>query len=146
MIYRDNIVNTARLTLGARWIHQGRCPKTGMDCLGVLIYVGNKIGYFDKFNYTGYKREPDGILLLEELRRYLTEIHVTELGKGDVAVIKFPWNTLPRHVGIIGYSNKELSIIHSLRDKTIGKVVEQPFRRWRPYTCNAFRFNGLRDI
>ena len=143
MFTRDDIVFYARSAIGARWIHQGRCPKAGLDCLGLLIYVGNQIGYFNNFNYTGYKREPDGVVLIEEMRKYMTEIHLTELRKGDIAAIKFPWSPLPRHVGIIGEYKGEQTIIHSLRDKTLGKVVEQPFRRWKSHTSHAFRFTGL---
>jgi cell wall-associated NlpC family hydrolase len=141
MALKEEIVRTAREIIGVPWIHQGRDPKSGLDCLGFLIYIGKKIGYLEPdFDYNTYHTDPDGLVLIEELRKKMDEISIKDLDEGDIPVIRMPNEKLPRHVGILAKGTFEMNIIHALREKTIGKVVEEPYRRWRKYTTHAFRF------
>lgn len=141
-ITRQQIEDSARKLIGAPWVHQGRDPVAGVDCLGVLILVGHDVGYLNDFHYDVYVREPDGETLLSELRKELDEIPVDDAREGDILVFRMAGERVPRHVGIIVRGLREYGLIHSLSETT---VKEDPLRRWNKYRTNAFRFRGLVD-
>ena len=61
---RDDIIRETRTWIGTRWQHQGRIKQNeqfhgGVDCLGLILEVGNVLNLFpDKLIYHNYNRLP----------------------------------------------------------------------------------------
>ena len=142
-ITRKQIVEAARSMIGTPWVHQGRSESAGVDCLGLVIVLGYKLGYLEDFDYFVYHRQPDGITLLRELRKKLDEIKPEDIGLGDIVVIKFPGERLPQHVGIVVNGERERMIIHALKTKNTSEVVEEPLARWIPRITHAFKLRNI---
>ncbi len=142
MITRDDVVREARQLVGAEWVHQGRDPATGIDCLGVVICVANKLGipFSDR---TDYGREPVGMLLVDEIRERLVEIPVSEIQYGDILILRTPGKELPTHVAFLARGDYELTLIHSIQMAKSRKTVEEPYRRWQRFVTHAFKFKEI---
>src|SRR5574343_658591 len=127
---RDDVVREARKVIGAIWVHQGRDPATGLDCLGVIVWVAKRLGLHFP-DRTDYGREPIGMLLVEEVRERLVEIPVGTEQSGDVLILRTPGKQLPTHVAIVAKGENELMLIHSIQLSAAQKTVEEPYRRWQ---------------
>jgi cell wall-associated NlpC family hydrolase len=139
---RDRIVQEARNIIGAEWVHQGRNPGTGIDCIGVIVWVANKVG-LEFSDRTNYGREPVGQLLVEEVRERLIEIPIEEAQHGDVLILRTAGKPLPTHIAILANGDKELNLIHSIQIGQARKTVEEPYRRWKRLVTNAFKFKEV---
>ena len=121
---RDQIVSAARQLIGTPYLHQGRVPGHGVDCVGVGVCVAWACGIKPTtWNITGYRRIPDGHSLMRHLRENMAgEVDLQGTQPGDLVVIAF--DRFPHHVGIAGdYHGSGLSLIHA--DNRAGRVVEQ---------------------
>ena len=66
---REQIVSAARQLIGTPYLHQGRVPGHGVDCVGVGVCVAWACGIKPTtWNITGYRRIPDGHSLMRHLR------------------------------------------------------------------------------
>ena len=141
---RDDVVQTARQLIGAEWVHQGRDPSTGIDCIGVIVWVAKKSGlhFPDRVDYG---REPIGELLVDEIRGRLEEIPVESAKHGDVLILRTPGKPLPTHVAILARGQNEMTLIHSIQISKDRKTVEEPFRRWQRLVTHAFKFREIED-
>lgn len=125
-------VQIARSLLDVPWVHQGRDPRFGLDCIGLLIVA------FDGHETTDYSREPHDGLLEAGLRRHFGEpLPAAEARVGDVALLRF--GRMPRHVGIIAdYIYGGLSLIHT--DSMVGCVTEHPLdAKWQRRVVEVYR-------
>ena len=122
MEHRGRIVDVARTTLGTPFHHQARLPCVGIDCVGVVIYVGRKLELIaEGFDFKGYSRSADGVTLLAECDRHMVRIKRADLQPGDVIALRYVHE--PQHLAIVGdYVHGGLSMIHA--DARIGRVVE----------------------
>lgn len=121
---REQIVSAARQLIGTPYLHQGRVPGHGVDCVGVGVCVAWACGIKPTtWNITGYRRIPDGHSLMRHLRENMAgEVDLQGTQTGDLVVIAF--DRFPHHVGIAGdYHGGGLSLIHA--DNRAGRVVEQ---------------------
>lgn len=121
---REQIVSAARQLIGTPYLHQGRVPGHGVDCVGVGVCVAWACGIKPTtWNITGYRRIPDGHSLMRHLRENMAgEVDLQGTQPGDLVVIAF--DLFPHHVGIAGdYHGGGLSLIHA--DNRAGRVVEQ---------------------
>ena len=114
---RLQIIRYARECVGTPFMHQGRECGVGLDCVGVLCHVANKIGveYKDVF---GYSRIPRPAVLLGALGQHLESISQHESMPGDVVAIKMARVNMIIHCGIL----TDYGIIHAVPH--VGKVVE----------------------
>lgn len=144
-IRREDIIREARTLLGVPYRHQGRDPAIGIDCVGEVLVVAHRLGYATNFHFTAYERDPDPELFVGLMREHLEEIAITDLRPADVPCVRFPRRKEPQHVGILVPGTFELMMIHSLHNKTINRVVEEPYRKWQEHTMHAFRFRGVID-
>ena len=77
MTTRDAAVAEARALLGVRFAHQGRHAQHGLDCLGLLLVVAERIGLlFDgmgamALDRRDYSSRPDAMLLKAQLNTWL---------------------------------------------------------------------------
>jgi cell wall-associated NlpC family hydrolase len=102
---RDRIIQEARSWLGTRWQHQGRIKKNatfhgGVDCLGLIIEVGNALNLFpEPFTYHNYNRLPHDNLLLQEYDRYAIKKSLLDILPGDI--LAFRIQSEPQHLALL---------------------------------------------
>ena len=112
-------VTRARELLGVPWVHQGRDPVSGIDCVGLLILA------FQIHEPYVYGRHPHGGMIGKKLREHFGEPVSGAPSVGDVLELGFGTNGVGRHVAIVAdYAYGGLSLIHT--DSVIGRVVELP--------------------
>lgn len=141
---REQIQAAARKIVGSEWVHQGRDPASGMDCIGVIAWVAEQVGI--EFNdRTDYSREPEGELLVDEFRERFDEIEISEAREGDILILRTAGTRLPHHVAILARGEAEYMLIHSIEFSSLKRTVEEPYRRWQKLVTHAFRFRGLED-
>lgn len=139
---RDDIVREARNIVGSKWVHQGRDPGTGIDCIGVIVWVANRLGLHCP-DRTNYGREPIGELLVDEFRDRLDEIPIDKAQHGDVLILRTAGQRLPTHIAILAKGEYEMTLIHSIQISKDRKTVEEPYRRWQRLVTHAFKFREL---
>ena len=141
---RSDIEREARKLIGVPWIHQGRNPETGIDCLGVLYVICVNLGV-EVEEYTAYKREPDGEMIVTEMNKYFDEIPLLEAREGDILIFRMAGEKYQRHIGILTKGTHEYMLVHSITAHQSGYTVEETLRRWGRLATNAYRFRGLED-
>lgn len=114
------------------WVHQGRDPARGVDCIGLLTYAfaGTRYVHHPE-NRIDYGRDPVDGLLERRMRMIFGEpvaeaapreaIDLSMCRPGDVVALRYAGPI--RHVGMLGdYLHGGLSLIHT--DSHVGKVAE----------------------
>ncbi|MBX9636508.1 MAG: C40 family peptidase [Nitrosomonas sp.] len=114
---RQLIIQYARECVGTPFLHQGRECGVGLDCVGVVCHVANKIG-LEYTDISGYPRIPRPAVLLGALGQHLEAIPQNESMPGDVVAIKMARSHMIIHCGIL----TDYGIIHAVHH--VGKVVE----------------------
>jgi len=137
---RKQIVEEARTYLGTPFHHQGRLKGIGVDCIGLLIGVGKKLGLIT-YDYIAYSRYPDGVTLRREISREFIEINIRDVKVGDIWLYWLDKKSkAPQHVGII----TDYGFVHTYAD--VGKVVEHRLTKaWKKRIVAAFRYPGVGD-
>lgn len=129
-----------RQCIGTRWSHQGRKPRVGLDCVGLVAYwlALHGISVRDRADYGP---DPDGSLWAEVCRCLGQPVaqgrdSASKGQPGDVVVLHYAPG-VPRHVGVLGDAYG-LSLIHA--DSNAGKVVEIPIdARWARRIVGVWR-------
>ena len=135
-VSRDDILSLARECIGTPFLNQGRTPGHGLDCAGVVLYPGNKLGLIN-FDYKGYGNQPIPKIMYKFLKENSTEISLRDIKPADVIWFKFT-NDL-QHLAI--YTGR--NIIHSV-SRGPRKVVEHGYRfPWPQRAVKAFRYPGI---
>lgn len=134
MVSRLEIIKCARLALGTSFHHQGRQPGVGLDCVGLVIWVGQSLGLTD-FDILNYPRLPQGDQL-REVAEQAGFVPVPQERPGDIACFRLGRN--PQHVGILtGHG-----LIHACQN--VGRVIEHRLdEHWRRRIISIFKFPGL---
>jgi cell wall-associated NlpC family hydrolase len=129
------IVAAARECVGTPFRHQGRLPKIGLDCAGLVIYAARAQG-LPVIDFKGYPDRPfDGMLKrMLDSQTCIREIYITDIQPGDLLLMRV--NHDPQHLAIVSENNY---IIHTFQD--IGKVAEHRMDLLaRAKILNAYRF------
>ncbi len=141
---RQAIVREAKSWIGTPWQHQGRVKqnekfKGGVDCLGLIIEVGNAFQFLgeNRFDYKNYNRSPRDDDLLNEFDKHTIKVPVPEALPGDIVVMRIAKD--PQHAAIMTFDH---SVIHACA-KT-GFVVETRLspRLWDLVRA-AYRYPGV---
>jgi len=135
-----NVVATARLEVGTKWVHQGRRPGVALDCAGLVICTARRLGLVaDDFDIGGYGRYPDGSML-RWCQQYMQPLEFLELG----AVLALQVDRDPQHLGIVGdYRHGGFSLIHAA--SIAGRVIETRLMFARNMVCRGiYRLPGLK--
>jgi NlpC/P60 family putative phage cell wall peptidase len=147
MATREQIVAEARSWVGTRWHHQARVKGHGVDCLGMVTDLCEKLNLSPGFRwgdcpeYHGYGMQPDADQLLEAVHRFLIPVALTDIRKGDVGVFRFDGG--PQHFAIFTQEDP-LYIVHAYAQAR--KVVEHRFDgTWSARLVGAFRFPNTED-
>lgn len=140
-MHRNKIVEHALEWVGTPFKHQGR-SKTGIDCAGLVILVGQK-SRLTSVNPTNYPRRPDGTFI-KYFTKNLTEIQTSQIQPGDVAVFSGVDHNHVCHCGIIGSKYNELSLIHA--HATRRKVIHERLKEAKTVVgpiVYAFQYPGV---
>ena len=115
------VVDAARRYLGVPFLHQGRDPAVGIDCIGLGVLALRDCGITVE-DHTDYGRDPhDGLLEARVTAALGAPIPQDTMQPGDLVAIDYVGAT--RHLAIVGdYLYGGLSLIHT--DSMVGRVVE----------------------
>ncbi len=141
MILAADVVAAARLELDTPWVHQGRLAGVALDCAGLIVITGRRIGALaPDLDVNGYSRAPDGSML-DVCDRHLVRISAIELG----AVLVLQTDREPQHMGIVGdYRHGGWSLIHATNASRPGRVVETRLMFARNLVLRGvYRFPGV---
>lgn len=131
----------ARAYLGTPFLHQGRDPAVGIDCVGLVACAVRDCGLSELLphDFTGYARNPGRGELERRLRVAFGE-SAPEPCPGDVVSIDFKGQT--RHVAIVGQDGSRLTLIHTASN--VGRVVEHGLSdAWRKRITGIYRAGSL---
>lgn len=135
---RYKIIELARECVGTPFQHQGRIPKKGLDCVGLVRYPAIALGFYTPdTDFVAYRMQPDPTEMSERLRSFFDLVSADEKMPGDIIWMKAPE---PQHLAI--YTG--MNIIHAMNTGK-GCVVEHGFRY--PFTSRViawFRYKGLK--
>lgn len=139
-VKRDEIVKAAATMLGLPFVHQGRDPEVGVDCVGLLVVMGRIIGYPDLVDAEAYRRTPSAFVIRDVLAKNCDEIPMEEVGVGDIYLMR-TGGIKPRHTAIV-YSDENgvRYIIHAARS---GVKVERKDNYPDAWFVSGFRVRGL---
>jgi NlpC/P60 family putative phage cell wall peptidase len=128
----QTMIAAARRCLGTPFHHQGRIPKIGLDCIG-LIVVALKAAGFDVRDRTDYARRPDGKSLVAALTNHGAE-PASNIEPGDILL--FRYDNQPQHAALVTEADR---MIHSFA--VAGEVVETIIGDyWRRRLNGVYRF------
>lgn len=131
----QRVIAAARACLGTPFHHQGRAPKAGLDCIGLIVIALQSIGIVVR-DRLDYGVRPDGISLLAALKEHGAE-KVSEIEAGDILLFRFDHQ--PQHVALATEGDK---MIHSFAPA--GGVVETGIGfYWRNRLVGSYRFKEL---
>jgi cell wall-associated NlpC family hydrolase len=130
----EEIVGAARECLGAPFVHQGRSPSIGLDCIGLAAYVARK--WYELDGIPAYSRMPNNHILEDEFEKVPFLRRVNGPQAGDILMMRFTGD--PQHVAICAGD----TIIHSY--ESIGRVVEHNLDdKWRKRIVRVYRFKDV---
>jgi cell wall-associated NlpC family hydrolase len=133
----------ARAYLGVPFLHQGRDPRVGIDCVGLLVQSAKDCGWESLLahDFTGYARNPAHGELERRLRDALGRPPACCPRPGDVVSIDFKGQT--RHVAIVGVlPDGRLSLIHTYNAPA--KVIEHGLdEKWRKRITGIYRLEAV---
>lgn len=131
MTQQERFVAAARACIGTRWVHQGRLPGVGIDCVGLAVVAGAAVG-LEFVDSGGYSRAPDGQSLMRALLANGTRVR-GELQPGDILALSRA--DIPAHVAIYTGDGK---IVHAWA--SIRRVVEHAYDApWQDCLRGVFR-------
>ncbi len=129
------ILACARTCLGTAFHHQGRVPGTGLDCVGLVLWVGRTLALIDH-EVTNYPRLPHPERLFAHARAAgLRRIPRERATGGDIACLAFARD--PQHVGLL--TEEARGMIHACA--RVGRVIEHRLdAHWRRRIVACFRY------
>lgn len=131
----DRVVEEALTWVGVPYRDKGRSRTDGVDCAGLIVKVAHAVGYTD-YDSRRYTTRPNVADFLRELRGHLDEIPMSELGHGDVLVLRGP--RLPVHCGIVEVDPRGNEwLIHAYRP--VGQVIRTSLVPYSRMRVRAFR-------
>lgn len=137
---RADVVAAARLLVGVPFRHQGSYPDTGLDCRGVIEFLGLTL-WARPIPAREYQRKPSGVEFLEKMRAELEEIDPKTAVSGDAVLIRFPKDEEARHGGVLAAGPYETMLIHAWENRGEGEVREEPLRGWKLRNiAHAFKY------
>lgn len=149
-VTRNEIVAAGTAMLGWKFRHQGR-NENGVDCVGFLVVLGEKLNYPFLNDVEAYRRVPSAQVIRETLQMNCDEIDASEVRKGDIYLMR-TGGRKPRHAALRISDDTDLlkgvepQLIHSYGDEKTGKVVIEPVRQWEHNFVCGFRLRGLTEV
>jgi NlpC/P60 family putative phage cell wall peptidase len=144
-----DVVKAARTYVGTPFRHQGRIRDLAIDCVGLVLCVGEDLGLVDRagvpfhrLDYPDYAAQPTDRFVLEELRRRaIVKPAGAPLEPGDLLAIRVP--SLPCHAAVVADRAGQLYMIHAY-DSGPRQCVEHILSpAWRSRAVGVFQFPGV---
>lgn len=134
---REQIIEAARECIDTPFRHQGRNPKQGLDCVGLVRYPGVKLGlYAEDVDVRNYGPYPQPEMMHKLLMQFFLPIEPEDKQPGDIVWMNAPD---PQHLAI--YTGP--TIIHACQQGYM-RVVEHGFRSPFPgRVVQWFRYRGV---
>ncbi len=148
-VTRKAISDAAITMAGVRFVHQGRSVDTGVDCMGLLAVVLDRVGY-TYVDHEGYRRTPSADFIREMMLFNFDEIPLDDVGVGDIYLMRMG-GIKPKHAAIKVTGQTDLirgvepQLVHASGLGTTGRVVIEPVRQRLASIVTAFRLRGLVD-
>jgi hypothetical protein len=139
----NDIIAAAEQTIGTPWVHEGRHPKLGLDCIGVVLHTCRATGFSD-YEPPPYPRHAQWYQFEKEFARFLIRVPNALARPSDILV--FRQEIFPCHCGVMSNPRRtgEPQFIHGYIPR--GRVVEEIYTdEWKRKTRAVFRFPGLED-
>lgn len=136
---KADIVRQARAWIGTPWRHQGRVPRVGLDCAGLIIKVAHEL-QLSTYDFTAYQRHAQWSLFVDFFRAHGREIDIRAARPGDILIMR--QERFPCHCAIVGDDGAELSIIHAYALRR-AVVEERLTGEWLARRVAAFVFPGV---
>jgi cell wall-associated NlpC family hydrolase len=142
MTSRFAVIAEARALLGVRFLHQGRHPAYGLDCLGLLLVSAQRAGITLQglsplaLAMPAYASRPDAALLEAQLEQHLERCAEPQIG--DVLLLRIQGRA--QHLALVtDYPEPgAVGMIHAYAPAR--KVVEHTYNQpWRNATHALFR-------
>ncbi len=138
MSKRQDIVAEARKYMNVRWKHQGRNPKDGIDCAGLIVLTAKALGLSD-YDYTNYTRRPTGDFV-KHFDEHMERKPFHEVQEGDVLILRD--GVYSCHCGFATFRHGTLHILHGYF--VAGKVIEQPWdSNLMAKLTRVYQFHGV---
>jgi cell wall-associated NlpC family hydrolase len=151
MTTRAQLVAEARTWCGVAVVHQGRTRAGGVDCLGLVMAVGQAsgaVGPIAEPEY--YGRLPNSRRLVASLGAHLLELAqspaavLATVDDGDVVGLSWGKALHPMHLAIAATYDGRRTIIHA--DPRQRRVVEVTFAGvWTARACGLWRWPNLSE-
>lgn len=149
MVTREQVVNTARGFLKTKFAHLGRQQGRGVDCVGLVLVVAERLGLSDRTgkpfrgdDYPTYSFTPVPGQVLVECDARLNRKSMRELKAGDVVCMRFPLEAT--HTAIItNMPDGNLGIIHAYNGgkfEVTEHILDVP---WKRRIAAAFTIPGV---
>lgn len=129
----------ARNCVGSPFRHQGRNPKHGLDCVGLIVYVSKLLGLGD-FDTVDYKKIPkrEAISRIAKTAGFMAKSK-SEMLPGHVVILRI--GKYLEHSAIIS----DRGLIHAC--EKYGKVVEHGLdAEWRSRIISVHSFPDFPNI
>lgn len=120
--FGEIIAAAANDMVGTPFRHQGRSPKTGVDCVGVVLCSVWSAGC-DVPDCLGYGPVPKSEVLLEQLGKRAERVHLDDAEPGDILLFQYSAN-MPLHFAMLV---EDWHMVHAHR--TTAKVVKHRMTR-----------------
>ena len=134
-----DVVATARSLINTPYLHQGRVPGVGLDCIGLPIVVCRKLG-LGEFDCINYSRNPDGTLC-DRIAQVCEELPKIKLG----SLLVFRISNYPQHCAIATDFRDDLGMIHAW--DVAGKVWEHRLAKsWEDKLVAVYALPGVNYV
>lgn len=134
------MIETARSMIGVPFAHQGRHPRAGVDCIGLVVLAARAAGHVVE-DRTTYSRRPKPEDLLPMLALHLERVPdatAEDVVAEDILVFSLLRRDLPQHVGI---ATGEGTFLHT--NAHVGRVVETRLSgSWTRRLHSVWRWEG----
>ena len=133
---REQIVAVGRSAIGTPFKHQGRQPGKGLDCVGLIVFVGRSLGLFD-YDFDGYGRLPKrGELQKHILAAGFVPIDSGLTVPGDILLMRF--RKLPQHTAIV--TDKGMLHAHMRSFAVVEHGIDD---YWKQRIMAGYQFPGI---
>ena len=134
-----DLVSLAEREPPVRWLHQGRDPDVGLDCIGLIRWaILQQAPLPDVIEHEfaqPYHLKFDGVRMLQLLQRWLPQVERAEIAPADILLFYYKRN--PQHVAVM-VSETEVVEAYILRHAGISRILKQPLDAQRRLV-GAFR-------
>src|ERR1041384_5152217 len=110
-----------------RWLHQGRDPETGLDCIGLIRWAIIQQAPLPQVIEDEFAR-PYHLIFSGERMHELMKRWLTEIGPGEIApadILLFYHENNPQHVAVM-VSETDVVEAYILRHAGINRILKQP--------------------